>query len=358
VTLSTSSFKAFFQAFKPLFLALLVIVLTERATTLLDIPQQYNTDLLTLAPQQKERITSIFITEKLNRLNDIPAQYFQVGDSSGFYGVKPLTVTKAMGNGATWLNFGCCGRAGFVGYRLISDEILHRQAKIGNRPTHMVLAMTPYYPPVQEFEDSELAQSLDITFAQKWRPHFYVAGWRLALTNLLYVGDWDQGFLDDRVDIYWYLPFSQVRPELERIHESNGWMIRPGAEIPFPTDACDFEIEYEKTGIFKVRDALGRTLFRRELDATAEFARSRNLQLVVVFDPVPCQEQGSEDARILQADLEAFRAKFPEVAIPLPLVRTYPATLFKDRWHLNGDGAERNSEEIGRALRDLEASKI
>lgn len=332
-------------------LGLLVIALIEGGISLWGrVPQHYNSDLLSLAPQQKERITSIFINEKINRLTGKPIDFIQVGDSSGFYGVKPDTLMQGLEDKRTWMNFGCCARAGFRGYRLIVDEVLRRQQAIGHKPSYMVLNMTPYYSPLQSYEDSELAENLDIAYAQRWRPHFHSAGWRLPLTNFLYRGEWTNRLIDDRVDQYWGINFSQLHKDLRGIDRSYGWMVRPGPNVDVPTDACDFHIEYEREGLFSRKDVLNRSLFRRELVETAGFAAARGLKLVVVFNPVPCTGEGSADAKRLQQDIDWFRAAYPDAVLPVPLIRVYPKQLFKDKWHLAPQGAERNSREIATAL--------
>ena len=228
---------SFISSFRPLLLALMIVVTTEFVGHKLPIPQRYNTDLLTLAPHQKERTTTIFLTAKVNHLGNIAGRFIQVGDSSGFFGIRPAAVVAELDGDGAWLNFSCCARKGFAGYRIYADEILSRQEKIGNKPQYVVLAITPYYLPTAEFEDSPLAQKVSQQFAQPWRYSSPYAGWRVLFTNVLYRGSWRNELLDSRIRKYGGKRFSEIRKNLESV-TNLGWMERPGRTRKLKPEFC------------------------------------------------------------------------------------------------------------------------
>jgi hypothetical protein len=335
---------SFISSFKPLLLALLIVAAIEVLVRAIPISQDHNSELLALAPQQNERITGIFLNEKLVALGSIPARYIQVGDSSGFYGINPAEIDLA----GTWLNFGCCARAGFNGYRTYTDEILRRQRAAGAAPEYLVLAMTPYFPPIAEFEAGEDAKLLSAAFGPWARPTSWLTGLRLPLTNMLYRGQPVDTFLDSRTDSYWGRDFSDFSDDLEALPQTRGWMVRPGETGGVVTDACDFPVEYADIPPFST--ASPHSLLRRELDRMAVYAQDRDVKLIVVVNPVPC-DLTSESAQTLQREFDAFRVAHPEVEVPFPSFRRFPEALFKDRYHLNEEGARLNSQEIAAALR-------
>jgi hypothetical protein len=337
---------SFISSFKPLLIALCIILAVEAASHLVPVPQRYNSDLLTLAPQQKERVTNIFLIEKMNTLANMPARFLQFGDSSGFYGLKPEIVTQRVKG--EWLNFGCCARMGFGGYRTYAAEVLKHQRAAGGNPTFMVINITPYYAATREFEESELPEALHLAYGQPWRYESWLAGWRLSFTNWLYLGKPVDEFLDQRTDKYWSGDFSNMRPELDRLNQTHGWMERPGPAKPITMDECVFPVDEERLEWYARRQP--QLLLRRELNETANFAKTQGLTLVLLFNPVPCEAERSDSAATLQREIEAFKAEWPDVIVPVDFIRRYPPELFKDIWHLNVVGAERNSREIAEAL--------
>lgn len=332
---------SFISSFKPLLIALMVVAIVEVTfRAWVDVPQKYNSDMLTLAPQQKERITSVFLNEKINALSRLPAKFVQVGDSSGFYGIQPNLIHSKDG----WTNYSCCARTGFSGYRVYASEILKRQREAGNHPEYLVLALTPYYAPLSEYESSELSEVLRAEFAEWWRFKSWLGGWRLLFTNVLYRATAENRLLDSRVDSYWGNSYSALAGDLAKLPQTAGWIERPGAVIPLPLGACEFVIEKDEQN-----EEL--TLFRRELDSMASFAEASGVKLIVLANPVACMP--SEDSVTLQAELDAFSKAHPRVIIPFKIHRQYPPRLFKDQWHLNVAGSARNSREIAQALKAI-----
>lgn len=341
---------SFISSFKPVLLGLAIILCIEAFLAYYPaIQQRYNTNLLVLAPVQKERITRVFIVEKLNHLKDIPARYIQVGDSSGYYGVVPNVIMEALSasDDEAWLNFGCCGLAGFKGYRELFDIVAAAQS----RPGYMVVAMTPYYSPRKEHEEGDLAKSLEDA-ANPYLLHFQSGGLRLALTNWLYQGVWADTFIKARTDTYWGKDITELSIGFESLKQNYGWTPHPAKPIPVPTDACELELE-NTSFINQLVFRHPESMFLHELETSYQFARKRGYGFILVVNPVPCTTHNSTSADAFHAMVRQFAAAHPDAIIPFMEIRTYPANLFRDKWHLNQEGAYANSREIGESLKPL-----
>lgn len=343
---------SFISNFKPFILAALFIFGIEALLPfIVSIPQQYNTNLLALAPVEKEKITRIFITEKLNGLQHIPARFIQLGDSSSYYGIVPHDVMRQLKGGDVeannWLNFGCCGISGFRGYRALFEQVSRTQPQA----EYMVIAMTPYYSPKEEYETGNLAESIEDA-ANPYMPKFYSGGLRLSLTNYLYRGMWQDRFLESRTDTYWGKTITQLQQGFAKQPESLGWVIHPAEPIDVPTDACEFELE-KTTGLNKIVFNEPDSLFLRELITSYKTATKLGYKFILVTNPVPCSSKNSSSANAFNNIITEFSKLYPDAIIPFKAIRIYPKSLFRDQWHLNEKGAHANSEEIGKALKPL-----
>lgn len=344
----------FISNFKPILIAALFILLLE-VFVFKDLPlsKNYKSNLLVMAPYQKEKITRVFLVEKINRLAKKQATFIQVGDSSGFYGIRPnIIMDNLEDQESAWLNFGCCGRTGFSGYQSFFEIINNVQKKNALYTTrYLVLAMTPYYSPKKEFESGELSESLH-NQNKLVRADFPSNALRLSITNGLYKGEFKNKLLSNRVNNYWGKTLDEMWPNIENLQHELGWMEHPAKPIDLPSGACKFDLEkesYLSQHLFK-KD---KYLFRNILDELYNELDKKGIKLMIVLNPVPCSLQNSPDVIEFNKILKSFSSAYPDVLIPFKEVRNYPDYLFRDKWHLNKKGAEKNSTEIGLKLNDL-----
>jgi len=307
-----------------------------------------------MAPFQKEKITRVFLTEKINRLAEKQASFIQVGDSSGFYGIRPNTVMANLNleQNNTWLNFGCCGKTGFSGYQSLFETVNNIQRQQTNdNTTYFVLAMTPYYPPKEEFENGDLAESLE-SQNKFLKTNLPSSALRLSITNGLYKGEFKNQLLSSRVNSYWGKSLDDMRPDLLQLGDELGWMEHVADPIAVPTDICNFDME--KEGFFSQK-LLSKSEFKLEntLDNLYQDLNKKGIKLVLALNPVPCQLRGSPDVEEFNTIIKRFGETYPAVIIPFKAVRQYPENLFRDKWHLNKQGAEKNSTEIGKRLNKM-----
>jgi hypothetical protein len=75
------------------------------------------------------RFQNTVIFGKLADFADSSPDIIQIGDSSGFYGVRPDVVTRYLG-GLKYLNLSCCAGMGYNAYYALADFMLQRNPSI------------------------------------------------------------------------------------------------------------------------------------------------------------------------------------------------------------------------------------
>ena len=116
--------RSFISSFKPLLAAALLILGIEGTIAVTRRPSFVErTDYLTLSFGHSENGADYVIYQKLNRLPLTSADIVQVGDSSGFHGVKPDVVMRYLG-GLQYVNLSCCAGTGYDGYYALARTAL------------------------------------------------------------------------------------------------------------------------------------------------------------------------------------------------------------------------------------------
>ena len=72
------------------------------------------------------------------------ADFIQIGDSSGFFGIQPNIVNSYL-NGLNYINLSCCADSGWDGYVYTANYFLKNNPNVSN----LVLYITPYSLPLQ-----------------------------------------------------------------------------------------------------------------------------------------------------------------------------------------------------------------
>src|SRR5262249_12811124 len=117
--------RSYASALRPFVIALAVIALTEAVFGLALRPNIVERTKFSLL----DRFHSTAIFRKLGEFADSSPDIVQVGDSTGFHGVRPDGGMRYLG-GLKYLNLSCCARMGSRGYYGIADFMLRRNPSI------------------------------------------------------------------------------------------------------------------------------------------------------------------------------------------------------------------------------------
>ena len=314
---------------------------------------RFNTDFFDFSPFEQDNLQKHTIYDKyVLVLGKTPSDAVQVGDSSGFCGVKPSEVAAASG-GISYLNLSCCGDAGWTGYFEEAKLALQRDVPL---PRFLVLHVTPYWPPAAPrfHGDNSLAVLIrDYLVQDMWwhRVRPPSAGYRLRALNAVQHGQWTDDFLYDE----WTWPtigYPGVQEWRKLLGEQRGW-------TPMPVDLKDPVVKAASPSACAVEDYFSESRFlgldHRDtlydyLRQFAELARAKGMRFVFVTNPVPCIVERDRVYEDVERQMTRFKADYPDVLVPFDFFRQAPAAQFADRYHLKDDGVGTHSRRIGAAL--------
>jgi hypothetical protein len=345
---------SYISHFKPWFLALAIIALIEGAYfAYAHPPLMDRTNLLQYGFAKPELPQRLFTWHKLRDLADGNWTVAQVGDSSGFHGIDPRIVETFLPDGQTYVNMSCCANQGFMGYYNVLKYTLEQSPSI----KYAVLHFTPYTMPNQAvwkddgaalWGDSNITVFGEAIGKEVNQPFTWAKLPTLALRQpltqeIFYLGEKfrrrDQPLLDN-VN---YLSF------LESYKTTHGWM--PASDPPtlVAQTECVMPTHPSQRWIPPYYD----TLLEEVLATYASLARAHDAKLVVVFQPVACvlgTGAGSKDAR---EAVQRFAKSNPDVAIPFPLIETWPQDRFLVPAHVTNEAVPLTSSRLGNALAEI-----
>jgi hypothetical protein len=346
---------------RPFAIAALIIALCESAIWAGGHNGNYNTDFFDFSPLEQDNLQKHTIYDKYVRvLGHVPSDVVQVGDSSGFYGVKPDIVSRSSGGQVSYLNLSCCGDAGWTGYFYEARLALMRETK---HPEYLLLHVTPFWSPAAPafYGENSLATVIhDYLIQDHWwhKIRMPSEGYRLRLINLLYHGRWldDFAYQERQWPTIGYPPIDEWRRLLAA---DRGW-------IPMPVDLkdpwvkgdspakCGFDPGYSENGF----GGIGHTDTLYEyLKMFAELARASKARFVFVSNPVPCIVQKDSVFDDIERQMTRFKADYPDAVVPFAFLRQAPMTDFSDRYHLKGEGVLKHSAEIGKVFQKLSVDR-
>jgi hypothetical protein len=99
----------------------------------------------------------------------------------------------------------------------------------------------------------------------------------------------------------------------------------------------------------------GTTYIEYIFEKYAALAAQHGSRLVIVFQPVACvigTGKGSAEAR---KAIERFRIKHPEVAIPFPLIESWPVDMFSVPAHVRREHTDLIGNRLGQAMKRIMA---
>ncbi len=337
----------------PFLIALGAISILELVIHMVGNDGLYNTDFFDFSPLQKDVLQKHIIYDKNIRvLHDVPSDAVQVGDSSGFYGVIPAAISGAA-PAISYLNLSCCGDAGWTGYFHEAELALRSHDK----PKLLVLHVTPFWAPAAAafHGDNQLAVLIqNYLLTDHWwhKIRMPSEGYRLRLTNLVYHGEWLDDFPYETFD-YPTVGYPPLPAWREQFRKARGWspmpvdLHDPLVNGPVPV-ACPLDDAFSET---KYLGLVHEDSLYQYLQRFAELARAHGARFAFVTNPVPCVVQNDGIAADIERQTARFKKDYADTIVPFPFLRQWPMSAFKDRWHLNPEGAARHSQLIGEALR-------
>lgn len=340
---------SFISSFKPLLLALALIACFESTVFFLlrpdDVGRSNYFGFNYLTPEHNHRF---IISEKLRQLSSLSPDIVQVGDSSGYFGVKPTTVMRYL-KGLSYVNISCCANTGYDGYYAIADYMFTHTRSIKYLVLYISLTNLPRNDLTQgDKSTGDVAQSFDSVWADFMPPSTAL---RFQVTNALYNGfGWIRPLSEDAAPTPYY------RKLAAGFKESRGWALEsdirkmPEAQENYWKGVCGDGIFNES--YYHANDILGHpySLPLMQYNRFAALAEKHNATLIIMAQPFPC----SINSQVLQErvkEIAEIKELHPNViVIPKGLFEHWPKEYFTIIPHLRTGYEEANSERVGRTL--------
>jgi len=346
--------RLFISSFKPLLIALLIIATIEGSIAFHTGGRViFDSNFLELAFARAENPTKILLEIKRFFLPEFKPYFLQVGDSSGFHGMRARLLEKYFPD-KPYLVMSCCGDMGYAGHRYVAEAALDELKSVH----YLIYYVSPFSTPSNFAGMGQaLANSYYSAFINPWRrlnpPSL---AYRLDVTNLFYYGHFVHNFA-----------YNKAHLSKDYVAERHGWMLGENGWAPRPPSAEMGLINFPSppTGICShsefflpwARPAHDGSMpinsLYPELEATARLAREKHVRMILIFNPVSCvQGDGTLILRI-EREIARFRADFPEVVVPFEFIHTWPEKYFRDPWHVTPEGADKMTTEFGPILQKI-----
>lgn len=335
--------RLFTSSFKTLTLVTALIGFVEGVCALSLRPsfvERANTGLLDL-------FHNSVIFGKLDAFADTSPDVIQVGDSSGFHGVRPEVVMHYL-DGLKYMNLSCCANMGYRGYYAIGDFMLRRNRSIkavvlyvslNNLPrTDLIWGQHQMGEYMQDSLTTPFAYFAPPTLAVRQRIADAVKAGRLPRNEAVLVADMQHNTLRH---LGWWAEHDRRLSGQKRIEYWRANCGETGIAV-----RNDDDIYYGK-------DVVGRrqSHMRTELQRFASLAAHRGAKLVVAFQPFSCRGlEGSflaarrEDLRILLKENSNMAALPEQMLVPWSTARFVVAD------HLHVGYEQENSRRLGQLL--------
>lgn len=309
-----------------------------------------------------------FVFRKIREFADSKPTIVQVGDSSGFFGIDPRVVMKHLPDGFNYLNMSCCANLGFNGYYNLLDFMAQRNDSI----RYMVLHITPYTMPRPELWDADGANIWGVpelnVFGSAVHDEFlsikrifhipslaYRQPATDAINNVTPLFYLMAALKGEKANIGPMYPFnSPIYIEfINTFRESHGWT--PESDVRGGVYAVECDVPAPES--FDIHTMRYKTYIEQVFESFTALAKRHNAKLVIVFQPVGCIfGTGTKHAKAREA-IERFKVAHPEVAIPFPLIETWPVELFSVPAHVVRERTDLIGNRLGLALKEIVARK-
>ncbi|KGF91713.1 MULTISPECIES: hypothetical protein [Prochlorococcus] len=293
-----------------------------------------------------------FVLYKSQIFKNNNADFIQIGDSSGFFGIRPNIINTYL-NGLDFLNISCCADSGWDGYVYQANYYLK------NNPDakYLVLYTSPYSLPMQYKKG--FSEDLNHIFGDIKDKNFFkvfnyipTLYYRKRVLNFLYqnsIEDKEKEYkramdnlgIAKNFESYTGYKYEQL---LEYLKFSRGW-------LPFDRKDGWKDMPIAKCGPSILRnfyDASGKPTLNSALQKVKNITDRYDVNLIVIFNPVACED--SEKIVPIHNDLLTFKKSNPDVFIPFDFINSIDKEEFSDHWHLTPKASIFHSHKVGKVL--------
>jgi hypothetical protein len=330
---------SFTSALRPFAIALAIIALTEAVFGLALQPNIVERTKFNLL----DRFHSTVIFGKLGEFADSSPDIVQVGDSTGFHGVRPDVVMRYLG-GLKYLNLSCCAGMGYQGYYGIADFMLRRNPGIKAVVLYIGLRNLPRADLIAG--QRRLGEFIETSLTT---PFAYLSPPTVALRQR--VVDVMERKGQAKIDAV----FTDDLRHSTRGH--NGWWPEHDRRL-----AGEKRIEYWRqscgaTGVVAQNDDESfygedkQSYMLREFQRFAALTARHGAKFVVLFQPYSCRglEGSFLDAR--REDVRTLVKRNPNMVVfPEGMLELWPAEKFVTAEHLRVGYDEENFRRVGKLL--------
>ena len=339
--------RSFIFSFRPLLLAVAIIGMLEGAIALIGKPNVVErSNYLNWMYGAPDPFHKLLIYSKMKELVSADADVVQIGDSSGFHGIRPNLVMKEVGD-IRYFNLSCCANTGYDGYHDLMKFALDHDPRL--RAIVLYVTFNNLPPPRLMGGDPKLgATKIHEAYLGPWS---VVALPSIALRSVV-------------TDAFYSL-FGIVAPRgnglnfetldmLRSVHDEHGWWgehdprsagdkgKRFFRELCGPRDLWDI-------GRDSLSSASGEFLPLVTFDRFAALAKSYGKKFIIVFQPHPCSQLNEKTLQALEDSLSLLKRKYSDLYVyPDGLFEHWPHEVFSSADHLYLGYERYSSLRLGR----------
>ena len=326
------------SALRPFAIALAVIALTEAVFGLAlrpSIVERSKFNLLNPAH-------SAIIFGKLGEFADSSPDIVQVGDSTGFHGVRPDVIMRYLG-GMKYLNLSCCAGMGYRGYYGIADFMLRRNAGIKAVVLYIGLRNLPRADLIAgQHQLGDFIETLTTPFA-------YLAPPTVAVRQRIV--DAMERREQWKVDAIFTEEIRQSAREYDGWWPEHDRRLAGEKRAEFWREACGANgvMTENDRGIFYGED--GQSYMLTEFQRFATLAAQHGAKLIVLFHPFSCRGLEGSMLEARRNDIRTLMQRNPNmIVLPEDMLELWPAEQFVSAEHLRVGYDERNFRRVGKLL--------
>jgi hypothetical protein len=340
---------SFISSFRPLLLAAAIIGLIEGAIALVARPDGVDqSNYLSWMYADPDPFHKFVIYKKMKEVALSDADVVQVGDSSGFHGIRPSVVTREV-EGIRYFNLSCCANTGFDGYYDFVRFALSHDPNL--KAVVLYLTFNNLPQPRLLRGDSKLGDAkIHEAYAGPWSIlAFPSLALRPVVTDALYslfgLVSSPRNGLTDNLD---------ALKMMQSVQEEHGWWAEH-----YPRTVGDKRKQFfdQLCGADDLWSVTPESLNSAEgdfeplvvFDKFAALAKTYGKKLIIVFHPHPCSRLNERTKQALEDALSRLKQKYSNLYVyPEGLFEHWPRETFIDADHVYLGYERFNSRRLGR----------
>jgi hypothetical protein len=341
---------SFISSFKPVLVAIAIIGLIEGIIALVvkpDVVEQSN--YLNWMYGEPDPFHKFLIYSKMREIPSSKADVIQVGDSSGFHGIRSNLVMKEV-DGVRYFNLSCCANTGYDGYYDFVKFALEHDPELRAVVLYITFNNLPQLRLIGG--DAKLgAAKIHEAYVGPWS---IVALPSIALRSVV-------------TDMFYSL-FGYVVPRrngltdnldavkmMQSVQTERGWW---GEHDPrnvgdkgkqFFSQLCGDPLDLWNVGRDSLNSTNGEFLPLVTFDKFASLAKSYDKKLIVVFHPHPCSRLNENTLQALKDAVSQVKQKYSNLYVyPEGIFEHWPREVFTGADHLYLGYEHFSSRRLGR----------